>query len=348
MKPGHGEVLIAEGDATRAEDEQRLIEEFRRQLDAGLWAAVPVARGRRGVAIVPGELTHPVALPLREAPQVAPDLGRIELAAGQVHVRGRDQPPFVTGQRHPLRQHVVRVGQAARAVRARLVRERDAVLVEQAMCLGQVGEDRPVGVDQVGVRGAAGAAGVVWPVGQRAPHPEEAEVVVHRPLLLVDARAQERAGTLLGPALAAGVIGPRGRALSVRAEPRPRLVEAGDDQVGEQRQRDEGSRCERQQHGPESLPAARRPREEDHALGVTRDLLEGLDHLRLATAAPVGLGHRGPEPRIQLTAKFLDQSQLILGDLDVAFGQQHLTVAGLHPQEAHPTIMSRLDFIHGP
>jgi molybdopterin converting factor small subunit len=49
MKPGHGKVLIAEGDATRAEDEQRLIEEFRRQLDAGLWAAVPVAdeEGRR-------------------------------------------------------------------------------------------------------------------------------------------------------------------------------------------------------------------------------------------------------------------------------------------------------------
>ena len=49
MKPGHGEVLIAEGDATRADDEQRLIEEFRRQLDAGLWAAVPVAdkEGRR-------------------------------------------------------------------------------------------------------------------------------------------------------------------------------------------------------------------------------------------------------------------------------------------------------------
>ena len=43
MKPGHGEVLIAEGDVERAEDEQRLIEEFRRQLDAGLWAAVPLA-----------------------------------------------------------------------------------------------------------------------------------------------------------------------------------------------------------------------------------------------------------------------------------------------------------------
>jgi hypothetical protein len=42
MKPGLGEVLIAEGDLETAEDEQRLIEEFRRQLDAGLWAAVPL------------------------------------------------------------------------------------------------------------------------------------------------------------------------------------------------------------------------------------------------------------------------------------------------------------------
>ena len=42
MKPGHGEVLFAEGDPEIAEDEERLVEEFRRQLDAGLWAAVPV------------------------------------------------------------------------------------------------------------------------------------------------------------------------------------------------------------------------------------------------------------------------------------------------------------------
>jgi hypothetical protein len=49
MKPGHGEVLIAEGDVGQADDEQRLVEEFRRQLDAGLWAAVPLVgdRGRR-------------------------------------------------------------------------------------------------------------------------------------------------------------------------------------------------------------------------------------------------------------------------------------------------------------
>jgi hypothetical protein len=41
MRPGHGEVLIAEGDVELEQDEQRLIEEFRRQLDSGLWAAVP-------------------------------------------------------------------------------------------------------------------------------------------------------------------------------------------------------------------------------------------------------------------------------------------------------------------
>jgi hypothetical protein len=43
MKPGHGEVLIADGDVELAEDEQRLNEEFRRQLDAGQWAAVPLS-----------------------------------------------------------------------------------------------------------------------------------------------------------------------------------------------------------------------------------------------------------------------------------------------------------------
>jgi molybdopterin converting factor small subunit len=54
MKPGHGEVLIAEGDVELAEDEQRLIEEFRRQLDAGLWAAVPTVEpeGRRHAQMV--------------------------------------------------------------------------------------------------------------------------------------------------------------------------------------------------------------------------------------------------------------------------------------------------------
>jgi molybdopterin converting factor small subunit len=54
MKPGHGEVLIAEGDVELADDEQRLVEEFRRQLEAGLWAAVPSRDpdGRRNAQMV--------------------------------------------------------------------------------------------------------------------------------------------------------------------------------------------------------------------------------------------------------------------------------------------------------
>jgi hypothetical protein len=42
MTPGHGEVVIAEGDVELPEAERELIAEFRRQLDTGLWAAVPV------------------------------------------------------------------------------------------------------------------------------------------------------------------------------------------------------------------------------------------------------------------------------------------------------------------
>jgi hypothetical protein len=47
MKPGHGEVVIAEGDVELPQDEARLVEEFRRQLDAGLWAAVPLQEADR-------------------------------------------------------------------------------------------------------------------------------------------------------------------------------------------------------------------------------------------------------------------------------------------------------------
>jgi hypothetical protein len=54
MKSGHGEVLVAEGDIEVAADEERLIAEFRRQIDAGLWAAVPtISRaGQRGAQMV--------------------------------------------------------------------------------------------------------------------------------------------------------------------------------------------------------------------------------------------------------------------------------------------------------
>ena len=54
MKPGHGEVLLAEGDVDLPEQERELIEEFRRQLDEGMWAAVPTTAGggRREAEIV--------------------------------------------------------------------------------------------------------------------------------------------------------------------------------------------------------------------------------------------------------------------------------------------------------
>ncbi len=55
MKPGHGEVLLAEGDPRLSEDEERLVAEFRRQLDEGMWAAVPTTRpgsGRREALLV--------------------------------------------------------------------------------------------------------------------------------------------------------------------------------------------------------------------------------------------------------------------------------------------------------
>src|ERR671917_384339 len=54
MRPGYGEQLIAEGDVEVAEDQQALIDEFRRQLDQGMWAAVPVqsSDGRREAVLV--------------------------------------------------------------------------------------------------------------------------------------------------------------------------------------------------------------------------------------------------------------------------------------------------------
>jgi hypothetical protein len=48
LMPGRGEVVLAEGDRELSEDEQRLVEEFRRQLDMGMWAAVPVSDGGTG------------------------------------------------------------------------------------------------------------------------------------------------------------------------------------------------------------------------------------------------------------------------------------------------------------
>ena len=102
----------------------------------------------------PPRALEALALPAAEAPDVALDLARVDLAAGQVHVGAGDQPPLVALERHPLGQDVVGVGQARAAVRLGLVRELDAVLVQQAAGLREVGDDRLVRVDQVRVRDA--------------------------------------------------------------------------------------------------------------------------------------------------------------------------------------------------
>ena len=46
--PGQGEIVLAEGDPELSEDEERLIREFRSQLDGGMWAAVPISNGATG------------------------------------------------------------------------------------------------------------------------------------------------------------------------------------------------------------------------------------------------------------------------------------------------------------
>jgi hypothetical protein len=54
LKPGHGEIVLAEGDVEVPEQAAELIEAFRRELDAGMWAAVPTetANGRREAELV--------------------------------------------------------------------------------------------------------------------------------------------------------------------------------------------------------------------------------------------------------------------------------------------------------
>ena len=69
MKPGHGEVLLAEGDPRVKEDEERLVEEFRRQLDEGMWAAVPVTQpGQRPARGADGQGVrgHPAGVRARD------------------------------------------------------------------------------------------------------------------------------------------------------------------------------------------------------------------------------------------------------------------------------------------
>lgn len=67
MRSGYGHQLLAEGDLGVAEDEERLLAKFREQIELGMWAAVPLARGRGG----------PDALLVRDFGEVPRDAERV-------------------------------------------------------------------------------------------------------------------------------------------------------------------------------------------------------------------------------------------------------------------------------
>jgi hypothetical protein len=54
VKPGHGEIVLAEGDATLPDQHAELLQAFRREIEAGMWAAVPTSteKGRREAELV--------------------------------------------------------------------------------------------------------------------------------------------------------------------------------------------------------------------------------------------------------------------------------------------------------
>ena len=278
---------------------------------------------------------HALALPAAQPPEVALDLARVDLAARQVQVRLGDDPALVALQRHPLREHVVGVGQARRAVRTRLVGELDAVLVQQPARLRQVGDDRLVRVDQVGVVDAAQVARTVG-IRLAAPDAQEPEVAVHRPLLLVHARLQQLARALLGAALAAGVVRGAEIARAAALAPGATGLEAAVDprhrDLPEQREdHDRGGR-ERDDHYA-APPAARGKK-------MTRPVSRGIS----SNARTISASRRPSErvvgtaahmPVVELAAELLDQRLLLLGDLDVALGDELLAEAGTHAQELH-------------
>ena len=280
-----------------------------------------------------------LALPAAEAPDVTRDQARVDLAAGQVHVRRGDQAALVALERHPLGEHVVGVRQPRGPVRLGLVGELDAVFVQQPAGLRQVGDDRLVGIDQVRVRHPAqvlvGARGrAVDP----APDPDQAQVAVHLPLFLVHARPQQLTCALLGAALAARVV--RGdHALGARRLTSAAGLQAAGDvghhdlpQEGDDDDR-RGAECDG--HRDATARPARGAREEDHSAGVARDLVERAHQLGLTTACLRLDRNRRPHPLLELAAELLDEPLLVLADLDVTLGDQLLAVARAHSQELH-------------
>src|SRR5688500_8109937 len=82
--------------------------------------------------------------------------------------------------------------------------------------------------------------------------------------------------------------------------------------------------------------AAGRAREEDHAVGAGRNLVELVDHHGLAPAAPGRMRRHGrPHALVELAAELLDEALLVLAHLRIPLREEDLAVAGAHPQELH-------------
>src|SRR3954447_22105617 len=80
------------------------------------------------------------------------------------------------------------------------------------------------------------------------------------------------------------------------------------------------------------LRPARGAREEDDPAGGARNVLERPHHLGLPPAALRLHRNRGPHPLLELALELLDEHLLVLADLDVALGDQLLTISGTHAQ----------------
>ncbi len=169
----------------------------------------------------------------------------------------------------------------------------------------------------------------------RAPDADEAELAVHRPLLLAHAGTQQLARGLLGAPLTAGIE------RELRDDPAPSAVALPD--LGRRAAR----RCptaarsppapRRPEREPSAVPgsAPGSPGEEDHALRVTRNLCEGAHHHRLTAAVRLRQRDRRPQTSVELVAELRHQPPLILRKLDVPFRDENLAMTRFHPQKAH-------------
>ena len=156
-----------------------------------------------------------------------------------------------------------------------------------------------MGIDEIGVRSRL----------QRAPHAQEAELAVHRPVFLVDTRAQAvRVRVARRAVRGPGRIRPRARAASCRVRSRQAQTRRGRSRALQTWQAPTASRAT-SSASVAAVPRAsaisdlRRPGKEDHPLGVcgTSSKLRTSSASRLPESRRGG--HRGPHACVEFAAE---------------------------------------------